>query len=200
MSRGIDTDKFAKIDIKSAADLWQWLEVNHRQDDSVWLVTFKKSVPEHYVSTSDVLDALIAFGWIDGIRRKLDDDRTMQLIAKRKAQHWSKTYKDRAARLEAEGRLMSAGRTAIATSKKSGLWNFLDDVDALVIPDDLLAALQSQGPAHANFLAYSDSVQRFALRDIKLAKTAPTRQKRINDVVSRARRGELPRGVRMPSK
>jgi hypothetical protein len=46
-----------------------------------------KQVPEKYVSIDEVLDELLCFGWIDGIRRKLDLDRTMQLIAPRKVEH-----------------------------------------------------------------------------------------------------------------
>ena len=60
------------------------------------MVTFKKSEADKYVSRWDVLDELICFGWIDGIRRKLDDNKTMQLISPRKVEHWAKTYKERA--------------------------------------------------------------------------------------------------------
>jgi hypothetical protein len=67
-----------------------------------------------------VLDELIAFGWIDGLRRKLEDARTMQLISPRRQQAWAQTYEDRAARLEAEGRMHLAGLTAIAVAKAAG--------------------------------------------------------------------------------
>ncbi|MCI5082728.1 MAG: hypothetical protein MRY78_13610, partial [Saprospiraceae bacterium] len=134
------TENFEQVEISSVEELHQWLEQHHTQQESVWLVTFKKQVPEKYVSVSEVLDELLCYGWIDGIRRKLDTDRTMQLIAPRKAQHWAKTYKDRAARLEKEGRMQDAGRKAIALSKKNGLWNFMDDVDALIKPADLVEA------------------------------------------------------------
>lgn len=196
-SKGIQTSKFERVEIQSAASLRAWLTDNHGQTESVWLVTYKKSVPDKYVSTDEVLDALIAFGWIDGVRRKLDDSRTMQLIGPRKAQYWSKTYKDRASRLETEGHMHPAGRAAIAASKSAGLWSFLDDVDALIKPDDLIAALKARPPAFETFEAYPPSAQRFALRDIKIAKTEVTRAKRIADVTSRAERGDLPKGVRM---
>lgn len=84
----IKTENFEQVEVSSAAQLRSWLEENHTQKDSGWLVTFKKSVPEKYVSTSDVLD----------------EDRTMQLISPRKAEHWAGTYKTRAAQLIAEER------------------------------------------------------------------------------------------------
>ena len=86
----------------------------------------------------------MAFGWIDGIRRKLDDDRTMQLISPRKVQHWAKSYKDRAARLIEEGRMQAPGLASIEAGKASGLWSFMDDVDALIVPEDLRMALDDQ--------------------------------------------------------
>ena len=63
-------------------------------------MTYKKHTGHKYVSRQEILDEVLCFGWIDGIRRKLDVDRTMQLIAPRQTQHWAKTYKDRVARLE----------------------------------------------------------------------------------------------------
>ena len=87
----IETDKFDKIEIESPEDLRNWLSQNYSNENSFWLVTYKKSETTKYVSRWDVLDELLCFGWIDGIRRKLDDKRTMQLISKRKVEHWAKS-------------------------------------------------------------------------------------------------------------
>lgn len=184
------TDDFEKVEVKSTAALRQWLEENHTQDDSVWLVTYKKHTGDPYISTSQVLDELLCFGWIDGIRRKLDDNRTMQLISPRKTQHWAKSYKDRIAKLETEGRMHPAGIKVVEEGKANGLWNFMDDVDALIIPDDLEAALTATPPAFTNFDTAAPSYKRNVLRWIKLAKTEKTRAKRIAKTVDFAERNE----------
>lgn len=186
----IDTDQFEKVQVSSPACLRDWLLAHHKQDKGVWLVTFKKHVDGKYVTTGEVLDALLAFGWIDGVRRKLDDNRTMQLITPRRAQHWSKTYKDRVAKLRAEGQMHEAGERAVAESKKSGRWTFLDDVDALQNPPDLDEALDALPPAKERFLAFSPSSRRFVLRWIKLAKTEKTRSQRIARVAELAARNK----------
>ena len=62
----IKAENFNKIEITSQEELRTWLMKNHMQTESVWLVTYKKSVPDKYVSRWDVLDELICFGWIDG--------------------------------------------------------------------------------------------------------------------------------------
>ena len=196
----IKTENFEQVEVTSPTELLAWLDAHHAQDASVWVVTYKKSVPDKYVSTQDILDAVIAYGWVDGIRRKVEpktnaagerEERTMQLIAPRQAQYWAKTYKDRAARLEAEGKMHDAGRAAIARSKVAGLWNFMDDVDALITPDDLRAALGKADGAAAFFDGLSDSAKRFTLRWIKLAKTDATRQKRIATTVARSAPGRF---------
>ena len=133
----VDSTKFDKVEVTSASQLRAWLLDHHSSDESWWLVTYKKAVIDKYVDRWDVLDELICFGWIDGVRKKLDEQRTMQLISKRKVQHWAKSYKERAALLTKEGRMHSSGLKSVEEGKTNGLWHFMDDVDNLIVPADL---------------------------------------------------------------
>lgn len=163
-----------EIEITSTAQLWDWLAENHGQPDSVKLITWKAAQPDKYVSRDAVLDALIAHGWVDGRRFVVDADRTAQLISPRKQQAWAKSYKDRVERLRADGRMHPAGEASVVAGRASGLWTFFDDVDALIVPDDLGAALNLQ-----RWEDLPPSYRRNVLRWIKLAKTSATRAKRI---------------------
>jgi uncharacterized protein YdeI (YjbR/CyaY-like superfamily) len=180
----IKTGHFSSVEITTERDLWTWLSNNFTSQDSVWLTTYKKSTPQKYLSREQVLDALIAHGWIDGIRRKLDDERTMQLISPRKTQSWSATYKQRAERIEAEGRMLPSGRDAIKQSKLLGLWDVMQDVDTLVIPTDLQILLDKNRTAATYFKNCPPSYKRNVLRWLKSAKTEKTRQKRLNTIVT----------------
>lgn len=188
------TENFIQVEVKSSSELREWLLTNHTQKESIWLVTFKKEVTEKYVSVQEVLDELLCFGWIDGIRRKLDNERTMQLIAPRRVEHWSQTYKVRFAKLEESDLVHQSGFNAVATSKKAGLWNFMDDVDNLIIPCDLLKALAKNNEAKLFFDAINASSKRFVLRWIKLAKTDKTRNSRIDQIVQLSLKGEKLKG------
>lgn len=190
----LQTDNFQKVEVYSSAELRSWLEKNHRQEESIWLVTFLKIVPEKYLSTSEVLDELICFGWIDGIRRKLDDTRTMQLISPRRVQHWAKSYKDRASKLIEQGKMHEAGFRSIQLSKQSGLWDFMDDVDQLIVPQDLQDELENHAGATEFFYAINDSSKRFVLRWLKLAKTEKTRNARILQLAELSAKGEKLKG------
>ncbi|MDC3406649.1 YdeI/OmpD-associated family protein [Bacteroidia bacterium] len=175
----LKTENFKKVEIESQEQLRNWLRLNYSQEEGIWPVTFKKSEKEKYVSRDEVLDELICFGWIDGIRKKLDNTRTMQLISPRRVQHWAKTYKDRAGKLIKENKMHQSGLDSIKKGKESGLWNFMDDVDNLEIPDDLKTALNKLEGAFDFFDNINNSSKRFVLRWIKLSKTEKTRNIRI---------------------
>lgn len=190
----IQTENFEKVVVSSVQELKDWLYKNHLQKESVWLITYKKIVPEKYLSTSDVLDELLCYGWIDGIRRKLDDKLTMQLISPRRIEHWANTYKVRAERLIKEGKMQHAGFQSIEISKQKGLWDFMDDVDKLIVPQDLQEALTNSSEAKLFFDAINDSSKRFVLRWIKLAKTDKTRASRIEQIAQLSSKGEKLKG------
>ena len=186
----IKTENFEKVFVNSAAELRDWLAKNYEQEQSVWLVTFLKHVEEKYVSREEVLDELLCFGWIDGIRRKFDTDKTMQLISPRKTQYWAKSYKNRVAKLKKLGRMHKAGNDVVAEAKRSGLWTFMDDVDALVVPEDLRLRLKKSKKATIHYESSSPSYRRNLLRWLKLAKTDATRKKRIDKIFEFAKRNE----------
>lgn len=184
-----DPDRFEQVEVRSAEDLWRWMKENHAQDEAIWLITWKAAHRDRYVSRDTVLDVLIAYGWVDGRRMKLDEDRTMQLLAPRKEQAWAQTYKDRAERLEAEGLLQEPGRAAIMRSKTSGKWNAMAHVDALEEPDDLVQALHEY-QAKSWWDSAAPSYRRNILRWIAGAKRDETRARRIATACDHAARGE----------
>ena len=190
----IQTENFEKLEVSSIEELNKWLYENHQQKESIWLVTYKKIVPEKYVSTSVVLDELLCYGWIDGIRRKLDDNRTMQLISPRRIEHWAKSYKDRAEKLIELGKMQVSGFQSIEISKQHGLWDFMDDVDKLIVPKDLQDALNKINGASDFFHGINDSSKRFVLRWIKLAKMDKTRISRIDQIALLSAKGEKLKG------
>lgn len=183
----MNLDKFLRVQVSNRQELWDWLESNCEQSESVWLVTFKKAKPENYVSREEVLDALIAFGWIDGVRSQVDEMRTMQLISPRKTKPWAKSYKLRAQKLLAIGLMKPTGMAQIEKAVQTGGWDEMNDVDDLVIPDDLHSALSSHGLALKYFEEFPDSIKRNILRWVASAKTEQTRAKRIQMTTNEAK-------------
>jgi uncharacterized protein YdeI (YjbR/CyaY-like superfamily) len=182
----LPTDRFEKLEVENLAQLRDWLAANHDRAEGVWVVTWMKNVSDKFVDRWDVLDELLCFGWTDGLRRKLDENRTMQLISPRRQQAWAQSYKDRVKRLEAAGRMAEPGLVAIERAKAQGLWDASAEVDALSVPRDLRAALLAQMPAEANFETSAPSYRRNVLRWLAAAKKPDTRAKRIAEIASHA--------------
>lgn len=103
-ARGIATERFAQVEIRSLAELRAWLAEHHAQQESVWIVRWQQRPGAPYVSRRDVLDELLCWGWVDGLARKLDEARTLQLVSPRRTQAWTAFYRERAAAMEAAGR------------------------------------------------------------------------------------------------
>ncbi|MEM7762441.1 MAG: YdeI/OmpD-associated family protein [Pseudomonadota bacterium] len=139
------------------------------------------------MSKDDVVDEALCWGWIDSLPRKLDDERTMLRLSPRKlTSAWSRVNKDKITRLETEGRIQPAGWAKIEAAKENGMWHFLDDVDALIKPVDLVDAIARYPNAATNFDAFPKSSQRGILEWIKQAKTPTTRQRRIDETAALA--------------
>jgi len=185
----IETEHFEQVEVTSALALRRWLEKHHRQTESIWLVLHKKHSGAKYVSIDAILDELLCFGWVDGIARKLDVNRSLRFVSPRRVHHWAKTYKDRAERLIREGRMKPSGLFAISESKRRGLWDAMSAVDALVVPDDLARALKRARAARA-FDERAPSYRRNVLRWIEIAKRPETRAHRIEALATLTAKGE----------
>lgn len=179
-----------KVDIKSRAALRAWLERNHATSGSVWLVTWKKHT-DHYVDFMELVEELLCWGWVDSQTRGVDKDRSSVLISRRNPKSaWSAVNKAKVDAARAAGAMTAAGEALIAAAKSNGMWSFLEDVERLERPDDLSQAMDGLDDAWED---WPRSVKRGTLEWIKTAKTAPTRAKRIAEVVEAAREGRRPK-------
>lgn len=190
---------FPRVEVASEAQLHRWLAANHRRSGSIWLVTWKKKVPDRYVPYDRIVDAALSYGWIDSLPRSLDEQRSMHLLSPRKpGSGWSKRNKLRAEALLASGRMRRAGRAAIERARADGSWTRLDRVETLVLPRDLAAALAAQPPARAEFQRFPPSSRRLILEWIAQARRPATRARRIAETAAKAARGERAHHYRQP--
>ena len=123
---------------KSQSTWRKWLEKNHRSKQAVWLVFHNKISGKKSISWSDAVDVALCFGWIDSKKIKIDPETVNQFFSKRKPNSaWSKINKTKVEMLIVHGLMSDAGFKSIETAKQNGSWTILDDVEALIIPEDL---------------------------------------------------------------
>ncbi|MBL0048068.1 MAG: YdeI/OmpD-associated family protein [Bacteroidetes bacterium] len=161
----------------------KWLEKYHSKKNSVWVIFYKKSAQMPTLSWSDAVEEALCFGWIDSVKRTLDEERSIQFFSKRKAKStWSKINKEKVQKLIASGHMFPAGLTSIELAKQNGSWEILDSVEELSMPPDLLSALEAETHALEFFTGLSKSIRKAMLQWLVMAKKEETRQKRISEI------------------
>lgn len=167
------------VDPRTRAKWRAWLAKNHARAEGVWLVIGRKLAKAKRLPYDEAVEEALCFGWIDSRTRSLDDERTMVWMSPRGSRSaWSRSNKDRVARLAAAGRMAAPGLAAVAAAKKSGTWAALDSVDALLVPKDLEKALRA-AKGYENFRAFPPGSRRNVLAWIAGAKKPDTRARRI---------------------
>ena len=111
---------------------------------------------------------------------------------------WSRTNKERVARLVEQGLMAAAGLAAIERAKENGSWTSLDHVESMVVPDDLAAALRRFKGAAANFAAFAPSARKGYLHWISQAVRPETRAERVARVVALAASNQRSRHLGPP--
>lgn len=181
----------------SSREEWrQWLEENHIEEESVWLVQYKVKSKKTSIPWSDAVEEALCFGWIDSVRRTIDDESYKQYFCKRKPKStWSKINKEKVEQLTAQGLMAGAGLLTIEIAKKNGSWTILDEVEELIVPTDLDEAFSKEESSKEYYLSLSKSTQKMLLAWIVLAKRPETRQKRIVEIATQAAKQKLPKHI-----
>ncbi|MGL5859335.1 MAG: YdeI/OmpD-associated family protein [Angustibacter sp.] len=168
-----------------------WLAEHHASSSGVWVITWKKHTGRPAPCYEDAVTQALAFGWVDSRVAKLDEDRGRLWYSPRKpSSGWSRPNKDRVARLLASGDMTPAGQHAVDLAKANGAWSMLDDVEALVVPDDLDAAFTACPGSRVQWDAFPRSARRGILEWIVQAKRPVTRAARVRQTAELAAQGE----------
>ncbi len=172
---------------KSEEEWREWLELNHKRKDAVWLVFYKKSNPNFNLSWSESVDQALCFGWIDSTKKTIDKERFKQYFSKRKPKsNWSKVNKDKIKNLIDQKLMKEAGYKSIEIAKENDSWAILDIVERLEIPEDLEQELRIQKGAMQYFESLNKSSKKVLLYWVVSAKRDNTRNKRISEIVENA--------------
>ena len=175
----------------------KWLEINHDEEEAVWLVFYKKKSPLFNLSWSESVDEALCFGWIDSTKKTIDTEKYIQYFSRRKVKsNWSKINKEKVKTLIEQSLMKEWGYKSIKIAKENGSWTFLDDVESLVIPEDLKREFTNQQGAKEYFDQLSKSAKKILLYWILSAKRKETRQKRILEIAENASKNLKPKQFR----
>jgi uncharacterized protein YdeI (YjbR/CyaY-like superfamily) len=179
-----------EVHVETRAAWRAWLAAHHGTDVGVWLVSWKRHTGRPAVSYDDAVCEALAFGWVDSTAGTVDDERSRMYFApRRRGSGWARSNKRRVEALEAAGLMTDAGRRVIAAAQADGSWTLLDDVEDLVVPPDLAAALDALPDARRHWEAFPPGARRALLTWIVMAKRPATREKRVSETAAAAAEG-----------
>jgi uncharacterized protein YdeI (YjbR/CyaY-like superfamily) len=95
---------------KDRKEWMEWLERNHSSKKEIWLILYKKHVSKTSVSYEDAVEEALCWGWIDGILKRIDDEKhTIRFSPRRRTSIWSESNLERVERMISQGRMRSPG-------------------------------------------------------------------------------------------
>jgi uncharacterized protein YdeI (YjbR/CyaY-like superfamily) len=165
---------------------WEdWLEANESAE-GVWMRIAKKASGIESITHPEALEVALCHGWIDGQRKRLDDDFFLQKFTPRTARSvWSRINRDKAERLLEAGRMRPGGLQEMERAKADGRWDAAYEPQSTAsVPKDLQRELDRR-PDAAAFFAGLDSRNRYAiLYRLQDAKRPETRARRLSEFVA----------------
>lgn len=180
------------ISFRNQKEFRDWLDINHNVINAIW-IKFDKRKETSQLTAEQALDEALCYGWIDSVIKRIDDQFYMKYFAqRRKNSIWSTKNKKAIERLLAENKMMPAGLAAVEIAKQNGRW---DQADANPIDyslSEFTQLISSDAQALANFLNFSQSIQKTYAMSYYALKKPESRKQRLEVIVSRLKNNMKP--------
>lgn len=179
-------------EFEDSESFYAWLSEHHATSDELWIKLHKVGSGRKSITPKEAIDVVLCWGWIDGIRKRFDEQSYLQrYVPRRPKSLWSKINVGNVARLIDEGRMTEHGLKQVELAKADGRWQrAYAGSREMVVPEDLRAAIAAVPEAQAAFERLS-SQNRFAiLHRLSQLKTEAGRKKRMAEYVAMLGRGE----------
>ena len=184
----------------SPSELRAWLEKNHTRATELWVGYYKRHTGKPSLTWAESVDQALCFGWIDGIRKSIDDARYVIRFTPRKpTSKWSLVNVKRVKELAKLGLMKPAGRAAFETRKDTGVYSYEQRNTARFEPAQE-RAFRAEKKAWAFFSAQAPWYQRTTTFWVTDAKKEETRAKRLAQLIEWCGKGEAIPGLRRPEK
>jgi uncharacterized protein YdeI (YjbR/CyaY-like superfamily) len=173
-------------------EAWRaWLETHHADATELWVGYHKRATGRPSLTWAESVDQALCFGWIDGIRKRVDDERyTIRFTPRTARSVWSRVNIERVAELNAQGLMRPAGLTAFAArdDRRSGIYSFEQREDPRLSAEQE-AAFRADAAAWAWFAAQPPSYRRPATWWVVSAKQEATRARRLATLIADSGQG-----------
>jgi uncharacterized protein YdeI (YjbR/CyaY-like superfamily) len=195
------TDAPEPIFFEDPDALRDWFAEHAGSETELWIGLWKKHTGRAKLTWTLAVDEALCVGWIDGVMRRIDDERHMQRFTPRKrGSNWSAVNIKKVAKLEAEGRMQPAGRAAFEarSEERSAIYSY--ERETAKFTPEQKAQLRASPEALADFESRAPSYQRTATYWVTSAKREETRARRLAQLIEDHGAGRLLKQYRWSSK
>ena len=175
-----------KVFAKDRQEWRKWLEENYDKASEIYLVFYKLSTKKPTVTYEESVEEALCFGWIDGVRKGIDEETYMNRFTPRKPKSmWSVVNTERVEKLMAAGKMTEAGLKLVEIAKQNGQWDAAYQLKAKQeIPKDLDDALEANEAALIFFRSLSNSNQFTYIRQLEKIKSPALRAERLERIIA----------------
>ncbi|XZF14781.1 YdeI/OmpD-associated family protein [Chitinophagaceae bacterium MMS25-I14] len=166
------------------ADFRKWLQANHKKETELLVGFYKKGCGKPSISWPESVDEALCFGWIDGVRKGVDEETyTIRFTPRKAGSIWSAINMKKMEELTAKGLMQPAGLEAYSKRKehKSAIYSYEKAPEELT--PDFLKQFKANKKAWKYFTGMAPSYQRTAIHWVMTAKQEATRIKRMNTLI-----------------
>lgn len=169
---------------ETQAALRKWLVKNHKTAGELWVGMYKKHTGKPSITWPQVVDEVLCFGWIDGIRKGIDADSfTNRITPRRKGSHWSAVNLKRVLELQAEGRMTPAGMKAYEERDPAKSQQYSNEQRGIAWPPALEVKFKKSKQAWTHFNAQPPGYRKTITWWVISAKREETQMKRLARVI-----------------
>lgn len=169
---------------KSANELRKWFQKNYGKATELWIGFYNARSGKKGVTYKEAVDEALCFGWIDGIRKNLDEESYVNRFTPRKKNSiWSNINTKRIKELMEEGRMHSSGLEAFnkRVEEKAGIYSF--EQDSHKLPGAFEKKFKANKKAWKHFTSKAPWYQRTSIHWVMSAKQEATQLKRLETLM-----------------
>jgi uncharacterized protein YdeI (YjbR/CyaY-like superfamily) len=185
---------------ETPAALCDWFTANHATAVELWLGFHKVGTGRPSVTWAEVVDEALCVGWIDGVRKRIDDETwKIRLTPRRKGSIWSAVNIARVPELEAAGRMQPTGRRAFEArdEARSAIYSYERAIAALSAADEV--AFRANAAAWVWFEKAAPSYRRAATHWVTSAAKPETRARRLATLIEDSAAGRTVKPLTPPT-
>jgi uncharacterized protein YdeI (YjbR/CyaY-like superfamily) len=181
--------------------LRKWLEEHHETATELWVGLYKKGSGRPSVTWPEVVDEALCFGWIDGVRKSIDDESYMNRLTPRRANFWSTVNVRRFEALRKQGRVRPAGLRAFERRRvdETATYSYERRHEAKLDPA-FVRRFRSERKAWDWFQAQPNGYRTTAVYWVMSAKRQETRERRLATLIEDSANGRRIGPLTAPAK